>query len=231
MGTLINTAAIIVGSLIGLLLKNGMKKRFQDILMSALGAATIFIGTSGAISGMTGTEPTMLLIFSLVLGSLAGEALKIEDRLDSFGEFLKKKAKRDNDNGFVEGFVSASLIVCVGAMAVVGSLEDGLSGDFSMIAAKSVLDCVLVMVFSSTMGIGAMFSAIPVLIYQGGITLFAKLLAPVMSEGLIANLSFVGSALIFCVGVNLAFGKKFKTGNMLPALLVPVIYEIIRAFI
>lgn len=228
MGTLINVAAIIAGSLLGLLFKNGMKQRFQDILMTALGAATIFIGASGAISGMTGTEPTMLLIFSLVLGSLAGEALRIEDRLDSFGEFLKKKAKRENDSGFVEGFVSASLIVCVGAMAVVGSLEDGLSGDFSMIAAKSVLDLVLVMVFSSTMGIGAMFSAIPVLIYQGGITLFAKLLAPVMSETLIANLSFVGSVLIFCVGVNLAFGKKFKTGNMLPALLVPVFYEIIR---
>ncbi len=228
MGTLINVAAIIAGSLLGLLFKNGMKQRFQDILMTALGAATIFIGASGAISGMTGTEPTMLLIFSLVLGSLAGEALRIEDRLDSFGEFLKKKAKRDNDSGFVESFVSASLIVCVGAMAVVGSLEDGLSGDFSMIAAKSVLDLVLVMVFSSAMGIGAMFSAIPVLIYQGGITLFAKLLAPVMSEALVANLSFVGSVLIFCVGVNLAFGKKFKTGNMLPALLVPVFYEIIR---
>lgn len=228
MGTLINVAAIIAGSLLGLLFKNGMKQRFQDILMTALGAATIFIGASGAISGMTGTEPTMLLIFSLVLGSLAGEALRIEDRLDSFGEFLKKKAKRDNDSGFVEGFVSASLIVCVGAMAVVGSLEDGLSGDFSMIAAKSVLDLVLVMVFSSAMGIGAMFSAVPVLIYQGGITLFAKLLAPVMSEALVANLSFVGSVLIFCVGVNLAFGKKFKTGNMLPALLVPVFYEIIR---
>ena len=196
--------------------------------MTALGAATIFIGASGTLSGMTGIENTMLLIFSLVLGSLAGEALNIEERLDKFGEFLKKKVKRENDSGFVDGFVTSSLVICVGAMAVVGSLEDGLYGDFSTIAAKSVLDCVIVMVFASTMGIGVMFSALPIFVYQGAITLFAKLLEPVMSETLIANLSFVGSVLIFCVGVNLAFGKKFRTGNMLPALLVPVLYEIVR---
>lgn len=196
--------------------------------MTALGAATIFIGASGTLSGMTGIENTMLLIFSLVLGSLAGEALNIEERLDKFGEFLKKKVKRENDSSFVEGFVTSSLVICVGAMAVVGSLEDGLYGDFSTIAAKSVLDCVIVMVFASTMGIGVMFSALPIFVYQGAITLFAKLLEPVMSETLIANLSFVGSVLIFCVGVNLAFGKKFRTGNMLPALLVPVLYEIVR---
>ena len=196
--------------------------------MTALGAATIFIGASGTLSGMTGIENTMLLIFSLVLGSLAGEALNIEERLDKFGEFLKKKVKRENDSSFVDGFVTSSLVICVGAMAVVGSLEDGLYGDFSTIAAKSVLDCVIVMVFASTMGIGVMFSALPIFVYQGAITLFAKLLEPVMSETLIANLSFVGSVLIFCVGVNLAFGKKFRTGNMLPALLVPVLYEIVR---
>ena len=136
--------------------------------------------------------------------------------------------KRENDSSFVDGFVTSSLVICVGAMAVVGSLEDGLYGDFSTIAAKSVLDCVIVMVFASTMGIGVMFSALPVFVYQGAITLFAKLLEPVMSETLIANLSFVGSVLIFCVGANLAFGKKFRTGNMLPALLVPVLYEIVR---
>ena len=215
MGTIINTAAVILGSLLGLLFKNGLKQRFQDILMTALGAATIFIGASGTLSGMTGIENTMLLIFSLVLGSLAGEALNIEERLDKFGEFLKKKVKRENDSGFVDGFVTSSLVICVGAMAVVGSLEDGLYGDFSTIAAKSVLDCVIVMVFASTMGIGVMFSALPIFVYQGAITLFA-------------NLSFVGSVLIFCVGVNLAFGKKFRTGNMLPALLVPVLYEIVR---
>lgn len=228
METIINTAAVILGSLLGLLFKNGLKQRFQDILMTALGAATIFIGASGTLSGMTGIENTMLLIFSLVLGSLAGEALNIEERLDKFGEFLKKKVKRENDSSFVEGFVTSSLVICVGAMAVVGSLEDGLYGDFSTIAAKSVLDCVIVMVFASTMGIGVMFSALPVFVYQGAITLFAKLLEPVMSETLIANLSFVGSVLIFCVGANLAFGKKFRTGNMLPALLVPVLYEIVR---
>ncbi len=229
MGTLINTAAVILGALLGMLLKNGMKPRFQDILMSALGLAVIFIGASGALSGMAAEEnATMLLIFSLVLGGLTGEALRIEDRLDALGAFLKKKAKRENDNSFVEGFVTSSLVICVGAMAVLGSFEDGLTGNFSTLAAKSVLDFVIVAVFASALGVGVLFSAAPLFVYQGTLTLCAKLIQPLMSERLIGNLSFVGSALIFCVGVNLAFGKKFKTGNLLPALLVPALYEALR---
>lgn len=229
MGTLINTAAVIVGALLGMLLKRGIKPRFREILMSALGVSTIFIGASGTLGGFSAEEnATMLLIFSLVLGALAGEALRIEERLDALGEWIKRRIKRENDNTFVEGFVTSSLVICVGAMAVVGALKDGLTGDYSTLAAKAVLDLVIVMVFASTLGIGVLFSAAPLFLYQGAITLFAKLIEPLMSERLAANLSFVGSALIFCVGVNLAFGKKFKTGNLLPALLIPVFYEILR---
>lgn len=228
MGTLINTAAVIAGALLGMLLKKGIKPRFREILMSALGVSTMFIGASGTLGGFSAEEnATLLLIFSLVLGALAGEALRIEDRLDALGEWIKRKTKRENDNTFVEGFVTASLVICVGAMAVIGSLEDGLTGDCSTLTAKAVLDLVIVMVFASTLGVGVLFSAAPLFVYQGALTLFAKLLAPLMSERLIANLSFVGSSLIFCIGVNLAFGKKFKTGNLLPALLVPVLYELI----
>lgn len=228
MGTLINTAAVILGALLGMLLKKGIKPRFREILMSALGVSTIFIGASGTLGGFSAEEnATMLLIFSLVLGALAGEALKIEDRLDALGEWIKRKTKRENDSTFVEGFVTSSLVICVGAMAVLGALEDGLRGDYSILAAKAILDLVIVMVFASTLGAGVLFSAAPLFMYQGALTLFAKLLEPLMSERLIANLSFVGSSLIFCVGVNLAFGKKFKTGNLLPALLVPVLYELI----
>lgn len=228
MGTLINTAAVIAGALLGMLLKKGIKPRFREILMSALGVSTMFIGASGTLSGFSAEEnATMLLIFSLVLGALAGEALRIEDRLDALGEWIKRKIKRENDSAFVEGFVTSSLVICVGAMAVLGSLEDGLTGDFSTLTAKAVLDLVIVMVFASTLGVGVLFSAAPLFVYQGTLTLFAKLLEPLMSERLIANLSFVGSSLIFCIGVNLAFGKKFKTGNLLPALLVPVLYELI----
>lgn len=228
MGTLINTAAVVLGALLGMLLKKGIKPRFREILMSALGVSTIFIGASGTLGGFkTEENATMLLIFSLVLGALAGEALKIEDRLDALGEWIKRKTRRENDNTFVEGFVTSSLVICVGAMAVVGALKDGLTGDYSTLTAKAVLDLVIVMVFASTLGVGVLFSAVPLFLYQGALTLFAKLIEPLMSERLVANLSFVGSALIFCVGVNLAFGKKFKTGNLLPALLVPVIYEMI----
>lgn len=228
MGTLINTAAVIAGALLGMLLKKGIKPRFREILMSALGVSTMFIGASGTLSGFSAEEnATLLLIFSLVLGALAGEALRIEDRLDALGEWIKRKIKRENDSTFVEGFVTSSLVICVGAMAVLGALEDGLRGDYSILAAKAILDLVIVMVFASTLGLGVLFSAAPLFVYQGALTLFAKLLEPLMSERLIANLSFVGSSLIFCVGVNLAFGKKFKTGNLLPALLVPVLYELI----
>lgn len=228
MGTLINTAAVIAGALLGMLLKKGIKPRFREILMSALGVSTMFIGASGTLSGFSAEEnATLLLIFSLVLGALAGEALRIEDRLDALGEWIKRKIKRENDSAFVEGFVTSSLMICVGAMAVIGSLEDGLTGDFSTLAVKAVLDLVIVMVFASTLGVGVLFSVAPLFVYQGTLTLFAKLLEPLMSERLIANLSFVGSSLIFCIGVNLAFGKKFKTGNLLPALLVPVLYELI----
>ena len=234
MGTLINVLAIILGGGVGLLIKHGLKQRFQDILMQACGIATIFIGASGALVGLlqvsdTGLETRniLLLVFSLVIGSLIGEALNIELHMERLGERLKSTLNAKHDTKFVEGFVSASLVTCVGAMAIVGSIQDGLTGDYSMLVTKSLLDFVIVVIFASTLGIGAMFSAIPLGIYQGGITLFAVLIAGHMSEALIANLSGIGSVLIFCVGINLAFGKRIKVGNMLPAILIPIIYSFI----
>ena len=144
----------------------------------------------------------------------------IERLLERFGEWLKRKAKSENDAGFVNGFITTSLVICVGAMAVVGSIEDGLSGNASMLYAKAVLDGVIVMIFASTYGKGAIFSAIPVCIFQGSITLLAGLIAPLLGETVIASLSFVGASLIFCVGINLIFGSKFKVANMLPSLLI-----------
>lgn len=233
-GTLLNTGAIVAGGLVGLLFSKGLKEATRDMLMKACGIAVIFIGVSGALSGMLtitdgiiSTKGTMLLIFSLVLGSLAGQWIDIESKLDILGEKIKKAIKRKNDSRFVDGFVNASLTVCIGAMAIVGSMQDGMSGDFSMLAAKSVLDFVVVIVFASAYGLGAVFSAVPVLVYQGVITLIAAFCGSFVSQVIIDDLSFVGSVLIFCVGVNLAFGKKFKVGNMLPALIIPVLYEAI----
>lgn len=234
LGTIINTVAVVVGGFIGLGLKNGLKKQTQESLMQACGVATIFIGASGALSKMLTvsgsgleTKGTMLLIFSLVIGSLLGEWLGIEKRMDGVGEKIKKAVRAQNDNLFVEGFVNVSLIICVGAMAIVGSIQDGISGDYSMLAAKAVLDLIIVLIFASTYGMGAVFSAIPILIYQGTITLLAVLGGSFIGDALIADLSFVGSVLIFCVGVNIAFGKRFKVGNMLPALVIPVIWHLL----
>ena len=232
LGTIINTVAVIVGGLLGLLLKNGIKSGVHNILMQACGVSTIFIGTAGVISkmliisnGKIETTGTMLLIFSLVIGSFMGEIFRIEDRMDSIGDKIKQKVKRQNDNLFVDGFVTVSLITCVGAMAIVGSMQDGISGDYSMLAAKSVLDLVIVMIFTSTHGVGAIFSAIPLFLYQGAITVLAAIFGTFVSEGVINDLSLVGSALIFCVGANLCFGKKIKVGNMLPALIVAAVYN------
>ena len=232
LGTIINTLAVIVGGLIGMCLKNGLKKNLQDILMQACGVATIFIGASGTLAkmfiienGNISTKGTMLLIFSLVLGGVLGEAVNIEEKMDYLGEKLKKSVKAEKDNLFVEGFVNVSLIICVGAMAIVGSIQDGISGDYSLLTTKAVLDLVIVVVFASTYGVGAVFSAVPIFVYQGGITLMAAIGGTFLSDAIINDLSFIGNALIFCVGVNIAFGKKFRVGNMLPALLVPVVYH------
>ncbi|MCQ2430894.1 MAG: DUF554 domain-containing protein [Clostridia bacterium] len=235
-GTLLNAAAIIVGSGIGLLLRKGLKQPLQDILMSACGLSTMFIGAAGTLAGMLSAGDdgklsvggSMLLIASLVLGGLAGQAIDIEKRMDGLGEKLKKLFRAQEDSRFVEGFVSASLVVCVGAMAIVGSMQDGMTGDFSTLAVKSVLDLVIVLVLAASYGPGVMCSAIPILIYQGALTLIAHFVGSFIGDALIADLSFVGSALIFCVGVNLAFGKKFKVGNLLPALLGPIVYSFFR---
>ncbi len=233
LGTIINTVAVLAGGLLGLLLKNGIAKKFESILMQALGLATIFIGAGGVLkymlvveNGSLNTRGTMLLIFSLVIGCLLGQWLDIESKMETIGIKLKAAARVKNDNRFVEGFVTTSLIICVGAMAIVGAMEDGLSGDSSMLVTKALLDFALVAILASTYGIGVVFSAIPIFVYQGSITLIAALFGAVISDALIEALSFVGSSLIFCVGVNLVREKTFRVANMLPALLVPILWEL-----
>lgn len=231
-GTIVNTLAVIVGSMIGIMIKGGLKQRYQEIIMQALGLATLFIGASGAMSGMLKvidngleTQGSMLLIGSLVFGALVGEFLNIELRLEQIGEWLKSKVHIKNDTHFVEGFVTSALVICVGAMAIVGALQDGLQGDPSTLFAKSILDFINVMVFASTLGIGVTFSALPLFVYQGSITLFATFLKPFLTQSVITNLSFIGSVLIFAVGINLCFDKKIKVANLLPAMIIPFFFH------
>lgn len=238
LGTIVNTAAVIAGSLVGILLGRGINERISSSLMKALGCATIFIGASGALSEILtvteaglSTRGIMLLCVSLAVGTVVGELLKIEERLEGLGDRLKRlRVFASSSGNFTEGFVSATLVVCIGAMAIIGPIKDALEGDVSILFTKSILDFISTMIFASTLGIGVMCSAVPMFIYQGAFTVFAGFVEPYLYSlgdgNLVGNLSLVGSVLIFGVGINLAFGKKLRVGNMLPALFVPVLYAI-----
>ena len=230
LGTIINTAAILVGGLGGALFGRFLSDSCQDTLTKVCGVSTLFIAVSGALEGMLTVENgavtsgrAMLIIGCLAIGAIIGELLKIEDAFERFGQWLKVKTGNARDKGFVNAFVTASLTVCIGAMAIVGSIQDGITGDYSILATKAVLDLIIIMVMSCSLGKGAVFSAIPVAVFQGSITTLAGLIRPLMTDAALANLSLVGNILIFCVGVNLVWGKKIKVANLLPAILVAVI--------
>ena len=238
LGTLVNVGAVIAGALIGVLLGNRIKEELRGALMKVLGLSVMFIGVAGALSrlltvgpdGTLGTAGSMMMIVSLVLGTLIGELIDIEKWLERFGVWLRKKVHAEKDEGFVAAFVNTSLVICVGAMAVVGAIEDGLSGDHTTLFAKALLDFVIVIIMSSTMGLGCLFAFVPILLLQGSITGLAKVCEPVLQIGsAIGNLSLVGAVMIFCIGVNLAFGKKFRAGNMLPALVIAVAWAVVES--
>ena len=230
LGTIINTAAILAGGLLGGLFGRFLKDSTQDALTKVCGVSTLFIAISGAMEGMLSVEGgavvsggAMLIIGCLAIGTFLGELLNIEDAFERFGEWLKVKSGNAKDKGFVNAFVTASLTVCIGAMAIVGSIQDGILGDYSILATKAVLDLIIIMVMTCSMGRGAVFSAIPVAVFQGSITGLAGLLRPLMTDAALANLSLIGNVLIFCVGINLVWGKKVKVANMLPAIALAVI--------
>ena len=229
LGTIINCAAIIVGGVFGLLFGKLLKERVQETLQKANGICVLFIGIAGAMEGMLrlsgstlSSGRSMLIIASLALGALVGELINIDHWVERFGEWLKIKTGNAKDKDFVHGFVTASLTVCIGAMAVVGSIKDGIEGDISILTTKAILDLIIVMVMTCSLGKGCIFSAIPVAVFQGTITALARLIKPLMTEAASANLSLIGSVLIFCVGVNLVWGKKIKVANLLPSLVFAV---------
>ena len=234
LGTIINAAAIVGGGLLGLAVGKGLKPRFQESLICVMGLCVMFLGVADVMQqmlviqdGALTTQGTMMMLASLVLGALVGEWIDLEHKLERFGVWLKQKTGSQQDGGFVDGFVTASLTVCIGAMAILGALQDGLSGDYSLLLTKAVMDLVIIMVMSASHGKGCIFSAIPVVLLQGSVTLLARLIAPVMTEQALSNLSLVGSVLIFCVGVNLTFGKRIRVANLLPA----IVFAVICAFL
>ena len=206
-----------------------MKENVQDTLSKCCGVSTLMIGIAGTLEKMLTLEKgaissggSMLLVLCLTVGGVIGELLKLEGAFECFGRWLKEKTGNAKDKGFVNAFVTASLTVCIGAMAIVGSIQDGLTGDYSVLATKAVLDFIIIMVMSCSLGPGAAFSAIPVAILQGSVTALAGLVRPVMTEAALNNLSLVGSVLIFCVGINLLWGKKIRVANLLPAIVLAV---------
>lgn len=230
LGTILNVVAILVGGIIGLVFSRAISPRYQETLMQAIGVCVIFVGIGGAVEGMMTVTAdrlqsggTMMIVISYAVGSLVGEWINLEQRIEQFGSWLKVKTGNAKEKRFVDAFVTASLTVSIGAMAIVGSIQDGLSGDYSTLALKAILDMVIICVMSASMGRGCLFSALPVGILQGTVTLLARAIQPIMTDAALTNLSLTGSILIFCVGVNLLWEKKLKVANMLPAIVVAVL--------
>ncbi len=220
-GTVINVIAIIFGGVAGLIGGKFLTEKIQATLKMSCATIVIFIGISGTLENYN----TMLLIAALIIGGLVGEILDIDGAFEKFGIWLRSKSGNDDDSKFVDGFVTASLTVCIGAMAVIGAINDRLLDDRTILIAKSALDLIIILVMTASLGKGCIFSCVSVGIFQGAITIFAGLLEPLMTEIALKNLSCVGNALIFCVGVNLMFGNKIRVANLLPALIIAVFWN------
>lgn len=231
-GTIINVCCIVAGGLVGLVGKRFISQRLQDALLKACGLSVIFLGLGGALEKMLtvaaaadgsvslSSGGTMIILVSLAAGSAIGEAIDLDARFEALGNWLREKTGSSGDATFVDGFVTASLTVCIGAMAIVGSIQDGISGDYTTLALKGAIDAVCICAMAASMGKGVVFSALPVGVWQGLVTAASTLLQPVMTQAALDNLSLVGSILIFCVGVNLIWPRTFKPANMLPAVFI-----------
>lgn len=231
LGTIVNCIAIIVGGIIGCTFGTVLKERVRDGLMKAMGLAVLFVGISGTLKemlvikdGMIETQGSLMMIVSLAVGCVVGEWIDIDAKFILFGEWLKKISGNQKDSKFTIGFVTSSLTVCIGAMAIVGAIQDGIYGNHNTLFLKAILDFVIIMILSTTLGKGCIFSAVSVFLVQMSATLLASLLTGVFSDAALSNLSLVGNILIFCVGVNLIHSNTFKVANLLPSILIALLY-------
>ena len=222
LGTLVNTAAVLVGSCIGLLFRKGLPERFGQVIMKGLGLCVMYIGIKGALKG----ENEIIAILSVAVGAVIGELLRLDERLEKLGGWIERKCKKreDDKTSVTEGFVSASLLFCVGAMTILGSLESGISGDHSTLFLKSILDFTCSIIYASTLGYGVLFSAATVLVIQGSITLLAGWIAPVLTETVILEMSCVGSILIIGLALNMLGITKLKMMNYIPSIFLTLLF-------
>jgi len=225
LGTIVNAAAIVIGAMIGILLKTGIPEKIKNTMMQGIGLSVIVIGLSMALK----TENIIITILSLVLGGIIGEVLQIEERLEDLGKWIETKLGRGSTGDFTKAFVTASLVYCIGAMAVMGALESGLTGKHDILYAKSTLDGISSVIFASSLGIGVAFSALPVLIYQGLITFAATFVKVFLTDSVINEMTAAGGVLILGIGLNILGITKIKIGNMLPAIFGAVFFVLIAA--
>ena len=233
LGTIVNVIAVIIGGGLGLLFKKNIKSEITDGIMKAEGIAVLIIGLNGVLTNMLyvaedgkiAEKGGLILLISLALGAFIGEILKLDDKLNGVGLWAEKKIKTE---GFAKGFVSAFLIFCVGSMSIIGALNDGLYGDSSVLMVKGTLDFITAMALASAMGVGVIFACVPLLAYQGLISAFAFLIKPLTENfpEMMTQFSMVGYAIIVCIGINFIAGQKIKTANLLPAMLIPVLYNL-----
>lgn len=232
-GTIVNCIAIILGCLAGLLIKGGIPEKISDTVMKGLGLCVVYIGISGSLKD----ENTIITIICIAIGAVIGEVIDIDEKLNSLGNFIEKKVNKKNNSNtesndknkkvsIAEGFIYSSLIFCVGAMAIVGSLESGLQNNYETLFTKSILDGISSVVFTASLGVGVFFSAIAVLLYQGTITLFAGALSNILSEAVIISMTSIGSLLILGLGLNMLNATKIKVANLLPSIFIPIILGI-----
>jgi uncharacterized protein len=229
LGTIVNALAIIAGSLLGLLFSKGIADNYKEIILSGVGLSVVLIGIKSALV----SDNLMVVIFSVIVGALLGESLQIEKKLESLGAFLERKvtSKSADSKSFARGFVTASLVFCVGSMAIIGSMESGLTGNHQTLFAKSVLDGVTSVIFASAMGLGVMFSAAAVFIYQGLITITAVFMKSLLVPETVQQMTSVGGLLIMAIGLNMLKITTIRVGNLIPAIFLPLAYFALRQFI
>lgn len=234
LGTIVNVGAIILGGLVGLLGGKWLTEKCQETLMKAMGVCVMVVAIAGVMeqmlrveNGLISTQGTLMLIVSVALGGLVGELLQLDRRLEGFGIWLREKTGNSRDSRFLDGFISATMTVSIGAMAIVGAVRDGIYGDHTILFAKALMDFVIILVMASSMGKGCIFSAIPVGILQGGVTLLARLVEPLLTAAALSSLSLVGSVLILCVGINLIWTNTIRVANLLPGLVLAVIWALL----
>lgn len=230
-GTIINTISIVIAGIIGILFGKYLKEESQTAIIKSCAISIIFIGISGAISGMVSINNqeliagrSLFVVICITLGTIIGEILNIEGKFTSLASIIKEKTGHSKDKKFVKGFTTASFTVCIGAMAILGSIEEGLTGTYTILITKSIIDAVLVMILTCSLGKGCVYSAIPVFILEGLMTLVAKGLTSIITATAIANISLIGSIIIFCVGINLLFDRKISVSNLLPAIFLAAIF-------